>query len=975
MIKKICIIGLVLTLIASFCLGAKSCTGRNNKKTKTGSSTVSTFMINAPSNLIATATSISEIQLTWQDNSNNEDGFEIESREGGTGAYTQIATVGYDVVSYSDTGLTADITYYYRVRAFMNNAWQDKSDYSNEISATTFSLPPPVIEPPSAWSQIAAGMNHSVAIGTNDTVWSWGYNYYGELGVGDFQNRSLPTLIINDWSYDIFDSLDTISAGGGDNNGMYFLGHNLSLKTNGTLWAWGANANGELGLGDNEIRNAPAQVGLYDSDGILISADSDWGTFTVGAFHTIALKLDGTIWAWGFNRFGELGLGDSRISRNTPTQIGTESDWSLIIAGSEHNIARKTNGTIWSWGNGIALGLGDWVDRNTPTMIGNDSDWSSIEAGENHSLAIKSNGSLWAWGANQGGLGDGTIAARYTPRQIGTDSDWSLIKGGGTQTIVLKTNSTLWAWGLNSYGQLGLGDNNDRRTPTQIGTDSDWSIVECGRYHSIALKTDGSIWAWGYNSDGQLGLGDVGIHRNTPTLIRFGLPEPPANLIAYDVSSTEITLTWVDISYNETGFKIERKIGRTGNWLEINTVDLDITTYSDITASGFTPNTTYYYRLRAYNALYDSIYSNEAVIAVAGYWSAVAAGQLHTIALRTNGSLWSWGKNDTGQLGLGDYNSRNTPSQIGSDTDWVKGTAGTSHTLAIKTDMTLWAWGVNWCGQLGDGTVTTRITPRQIGTNSDWSIITAGPLWYSIGRKTTGTLWSWGYNGDGELGLGDKTERHTPTQIGSETGWSLIVAGGAHAIACKLDDTIWSWGNNTFGQLGLGGSEFGPAITTPTQIGLDTDWSGIALGYEYSLGIKFNRTIWTWGDNQYGQLGLGDTDNIRRMTPTQVGTETDWLKIASGYYHAIGLKTNGDIWVWGQNDNGQLGLGDSGNVTGRIVPTQIENATNWSAVTGGISHTIAIKTNGTLWIWGDNQNGQLGLGDAINRNVPTLVGE
>jgi alpha-tubulin suppressor-like RCC1 family protein len=308
-------------------------------------------------------------------------------------------------------------------------------------------------------------------------------------------------------------------------------------------------------------------------------------------------------------------------------------------------------------------------------------------------------------------------------------------------------------------------------------------------------------------------------------------------------------------------------------------------------------------------------------------WSAIAAGSVHTIALKTDpaggGTLWAWGGNDYGQLGTNDTTSRNSPAQIIITTqDWAAIGAGRFFTVALKTDPagagTLWAWGQNVNGQLGTNDTTQRNSPTQIiMTTQDWSAIAVG-LAHTIALKTDKTLWAWGANTYGRLGDGTTTQRTTPCLISSVSEWSMIAGGDSHTIALKADKTLWAWGYNYYGQLGDGTTT---QRTTPCFINSVSEWSMIAGGKYYTIALKTGKTIWSWGYNYYGQLGLGDSGTgSSRNTPAQIGTNSDWTDIAAGESHTLGLKTNGTLWIWGKNDYGQLGLGDTIN---RNIPTLV----------------------------------------------------
>ena len=192
-------------------------------------------------------------------------------------------------------------------------------------------------------------------------------------------------------------------------------------------------------------------------------------TIAPGTYHTLAIKNDGSLWAWGYNYYGQLGDG-TNTNRNTPVQIGTATNWASISAGFYYSLAIKNDGTLWAWGYNTfgQLGIGNTTNQLSPVQVGTANNWASVSAGYQHSLAIKTDGTLWAWGYNNGGqLGDGTYTSRNTPEQIGTATNWANISAGGyfisnyryEFSIATQTNGSLWAWGANAQGQLGDGTN------------------------------------------------------------------------------------------------------------------------------------------------------------------------------------------------------------------------------------------------------------------------------------------------------------------------------------------------------------------------------------------------------------------------------------------------------------------------------------------------------------------------------------
>lgn len=333
--------------------------------------------------------------------------------------------------------------------------------------------------------------------------------------------------------------------------------------------------------------------------------------------------------------------------------------------------------------------------------------------------------------------------------------------------------------------------------------------------------------------------------------------------------------------------------------------------------------------------------------------------------------LWAWGWDANGQLGQETLNvSKSSPVQIGSDTTWSKANTGWRHSMAIKTDGTLWAWGGNAYGQLAQLDVIERSSPVQIGDLADWSSIDAGNR-QSHAIKTDGSLWSWGGNLRGQLGLGDFVYRSSPVQVGSLTNWASVGTGQNHSFAIKTDGTLWAWGWNNFGELGDGTKS---ERRSPVQIGALSDWASVGAGETHTFAIKTDGSLWAWGQNQKGKLGLGDY-GIKRSSPVQVGGLTNWSSVGSGGgsgTHSLAIKTDGTIWTWGFSAAGRLG--DNQIIVDRSSPVQIGSLSNWASGENAAAHSTAIKTDGSLWSWGTGGVGRLGQGDIINRSSPVQIG-
>ncbi|MBI5915682.1 MAG: T9SS type A sorting domain-containing protein, partial [Bacteroidetes bacterium] len=281
----------------------------------------------------------------------------------------------------------------------------------------------------------------------------------------------------------------------------------------------------------------------------------------------------------------------------------------------------------------------------------------------------------------------------------------------------------------------------------------------------------------------------------------------------------------------------------------------------------------------------------------------------HSLAIKTDGTLWAWGWNDSGQLGDGTFLDKNSPVKIGTDNNWQIVAADGKHSLAIKMDGTLWAWGLNDFGQLGDGTPLDKNSPVKIGAASNWQSVTAGER-HSVAIKTDGTLWAWGFNNQGILGDGTSIPIiYSPVQIGTANNWESATAGVNNILAIKTDGTLWAWGNNTNGTLGDGTYVH---KYSPVQIGTANNWESVAVGAVFTLAIKTDGTLWAWGNNNQGQLGNGT--NTWSNIPIPIGTVGDWHNIATGLFHSLAIKTDGSLWAWGYNNEGELGNGTEMNI-------------------------------------------------------------
>lgn len=342
----------------------------------------------------------------------------------------------------------------------------------------------------------------------------------------------------------------------------------------------------------------------------------------------------------------------------------------------------------------------------------------------------------------------------------------------------------------------------------------------------------------------------------------------------------------------------------------------------------------------------------------------------------TPARLFGWGDNYRGAGGwnLGETEAgarKSSPVQLGSDADWLQ-VSGSYNFVGTRSSGYLYNCGDNRYGAWNDGGLN-RSSPVQIGSLTNWTggvLMQEGITCHII--KKDGSLWGWGSNEQGAVGNGVKVGKErisSPVQIGSLTTWASTTGGGYTACqAVKTDGTLWMWGAATSG--GLGNGTTSGDISSPVQLGSLTNWlKGATGGENHQVHIKTDGTLWSWGNNNYGQLGLGDTSD--RNSPVQVGSSTGWTAVGAGYQQSGGIDA-GKLYMWGRNNNGEVG---DNSTTNRNTPTQIGSLTNWQDVRPGNAMVIALKTNGTLWAWGANYEGQMGINvEHVKYSSPVQIG-
>lgn len=342
--------------------------------------------------------------------------------------------------------------------------------------------------------------------------------------------------------------------------------------------------------------------------------------------------------------------------------------------------------------------------------------------------------------------------------------------------------------------------------------------------------------------------------------------------------------------------------------------------------------------------------------------SGVATGGRHSCSVRADATLWCWGANFEGQLGLGDHLGRRAATQVGQRATWQSVSGGGMHTCAVRTDHTLWCWGLNYRGQLGLGGKADHDRPQQVGTDEDWASVSAGWV-HTCALRTDGSAWCWGNNAFGQLGSGSTHARYEPRRVAGAAAWSTIHAGGWSTCGVHEDGSAWCWGRNLNGELGVGDSDL---RTQPTRVGADRTWASVQPSWTHTCALTASGSAWCWGNNAERQLGTGAAASS--ATPVAVAGDHRFAQISTGNGFGCGIDVEAALWCWGDGR-----YGENGTFSTAPAPVRVGVDGGWVALDSGWLHTCAVRSTGAPRCWGENEVGALGDGTDLDRSTPTPV--
>jgi alpha-tubulin suppressor-like RCC1 family protein len=859
---------------------------------------------------------------------------------------------------------------------------------------------------------VAAGDLHSFVSWESGEVYGWGLNDVLQVGSGADDPQLIPFLLNlpgpPSW------------LGGG-------TAHSAAI-IDGQLWTWGDNALGQLGTDDLPATQTGTPQ-LVDLPGRVVHA-------AAGLEHQLALLEDGSVWAWGDNSSGQLGDG-STTARYAPVEVASLGDVVSVAAGERHSLALRADGTVWTWGTNDYGQLGNGAGPESPVPVEVTALSGVVSIASGHlaltSFAVLSDGTLVGWGYNESGeLGtDNPTLSEPVPIPVVGVSSPRHLSVGGNHTLALLDDGTVWSWGANWDGQLGDGSTEDDATPKPVPDIADVVDVAAGGAHSLALLSDGTLLVWGRNEEGQLGLGDTD-ERQTPeppgTSTPVATPEPgsfaetvevalvadPGATIRYTTNGdvpTEASSEYTGALTFDVTTTLKARAFLTGSLpsaVFTGVYDILAATPQFSVASGFlavpqdvtitsaTPGATIHYttdltepsetsasipsggsvtvdqtvviRARAYapglspSGVATAFYQLDSV-------GQVSAGEKHSLVLHADGTVWAFGNNEFGQLGDSTTQARLTPTQVEGLSDVVAVAASARHSLALRSDGTVHSWGDDTLGQLGNGPGSASAVPAPVPGLTGVVAIAAGEL-HSVALRNDGAVLVWGDNSAGQLGESTNPTEPAPLELTTVTGVVAVGAGAHHSLAVLGGGTIRAWGTNTAGQLGLGHSD---PVSSPGEVlnvSLGVAVHAGPLG-EHSFARESSGSLWAWGPNSIGNLGLG-TSSPFEATPQPPTALSSAVSFSSGQDFTLALLSDGSVSSVGANGVGQLGDGTQDD---RTTPASVGDLADIIQVSAGAAHGMALGRDGTVYVWGDNSDGQLGDGTLNGSLEPIVLGE
>jgi alpha-tubulin suppressor-like RCC1 family protein len=751
--------------------------------------------------------------------------------------------------------------------------------------------------------------------------------------------------------------------------GLYFT---CALLTGGSVSCWGDNAGGQMGDGTTTTRPTAAPVAGI-SGAVAIGA---------GEFYACALLSGGTVSCWGDNTYGQLGNGGTSQSLG-PVAVQDLSDVKSIASAALTTCALLNDGTVSCWGFGGEgqLGNGSFSNTTAPVQVTGLTGVTGLWGGADHFCAAVAGPAAYCWGYNRTGqLGDGTRTNRSTPVQVKGLPAFTALALGDQYSCALLADTSLRCWGYDTNGELGIGSIVfESWTPAPVFGLTHVVEVQGGGHSPCALLADGTVRCWGYNYHGEIGDGTTVANPFPSTVLGLGPLAAGAHSVCIeatdsvgnDSSAACATLTVTD---------------STAPWV----LDLSPTTSSPTDAA------TVSYRLTFDEPVTGLASSDFSISGTSAGWSvsSIAGSGSGPYTVTLTGPSAGDG---TVLLSLKALSVSDTSDNAGPAADTSAASVAIDRSVPIVSSPTLaparadgkTAVVVAATANDPSGILSGRLTvdggpwismlplDGDLGGSQESlfgsvdspvvSVVTGAV--HSCALLADSTVRCWGDNEYGQLGDGTTINRSTPVPVLGLTGVTALAAGLYHTCALMVDTTVRCWGFNWLGELGSGTID---DSLVPVQVVGLSGVVAITARWEHTCALLGDGTARCWGYNQYGQLGDG-TDGATgsyRVSPVVVSL-TGIKKLVAGGFHTCALRDDGTVWCWGWDIYGELGLGTG--VSEASTPQQVPGLSGVTDIDLGNFHTCALMADTSVRCWGSNPAGQVGDGTQVTRYSPVAV--
>ncbi len=792
-----------------------------------------------------------------------------------------------------------------------------------------------------------------------------------------------------------------------------------------------------------------------------MSTDANWFDVAIGDSHICGIKKlpsGNRLFCMGWNNHGQMGLPryyyldddlnpeiNSRNFYPTMSLVGSSGDWIKLSAASEHTCGIFGNDDLKCWGfNSYGVlaqntidNIYDDLDTQNQTntirrVLTSDSipdiaNWLTVSTNDSHTCGIKKDEailkdaySLWCWGSNnrlQLGLAATSTAAtsqfvtKVTLPDVGFNQQtdvWLTVSSGNEHTCAIsatKVDATiplsgkLWCWGNNIYNETGSATASKiiLQNSNSVDSSSNWVSVAAGLNKSCAVNDAGSAFCFGYNAS-------VPFVDNSFSMTAVsGLNENWRSIeVGYGHECGVKTITESNVTKSQLHCWGQQQFAQLGTGFDYN------------------------------NYIPNIISNNDASVDSPYVWKTLAAGGIHSCAIKNDNSLWCWGRNYWGQLGLGNDIPKISLTQVGLDVDWSTVDSYFKATCARKENNSLWCWGQNGDGQLGNGTTNDEGAPLQTDdAGLDWATVANGQ-YHTCGLKSTlnnteNSLWCWGSTFYGQLGpaiavpLANAVTTYSTTKVQVPGVWKAgkLFSGKYNTCAIKITsdvanptvtiENLMCWGRNKYQEIKTVATvEINePTLIPRPELGSGLKWITASIGKRYICAIASKDTtategsLWCWGDNYLGAVGNPDhyskidntstaTYNASRFIPVSTpfnvntsdtpgfasGTKTLWRQVSAHDENVCAIRSDDTLWCWGDNEFGENGNGN--NVLSSAPVKEATQSDNWVAVSLGDNHACGLqttpgKTNYSLWCWG-GRSFERQIGDSRLVNLqPALI--